>query len=105
MASTTVRIQAERKAQLEHLQIQWQHRYGTLPTQQELLGEVLDYVTVHREAFFSEAGWRPLSRSEADRLLDAVRVPDLGDPSRSITEDIDEAVYGLDAYERKMGRR
>lgn len=105
MKSTTVRLHPDRKAQLERLQAQWQRRYGQIPTQQDLLGEVLDYVTSHVEAFFREAGWRPLSSAEIVRIFDTVSVPDLGDPERSITEEIDEVVYGEGAFERKMGRR
>lgn len=103
MKSTTVRLDLAAKARLDHIQVEWQRRMGALPTQQDLLGKALEYAEADIVRFIDATAMRPWTREQIEQFFTDLP-PDVGDPKRSVVDDIDEVVYGHDAWERKMGR-
>ncbi len=86
---STVRIGDDAKERMRRLQDAWHRSRGQRPTQEELLDRCLAYLERHRNAFLSEAAWRPLDREEIDQLR-GLQVAS-GDHE---AYDIDEVVYG-----------
>lgn len=99
MATTTVRIDRQHKAHLERLRGEWRRRTGRAPTQQELLGHLLDYAGSHLDAIIDEMAWRPLTPEEIEAVFE--EAIDVGRPL-DLTTDIDATVYDWD---REMGNK
>ncbi len=74
---------------MRRLQDAWHETLGQRPTQEELLDRCLAYLERHRNAFLSEAAWRPLDREEIDRPR-SLQVSSGGDEGY----DLDDVVYG-----------
>lgn len=92
MATTPVRIRREDKARLERLREDITAATGKRRSQQELVGDVVEFAVRHREEFLAETAWRPFNQPEVDRWLKDVKnhkgwkaVP---------AEEINRVVYG-----------
>lgn len=79
------------------MQEKWRARTGQTPTQQELIGHLLDYAMRHAESIIDEASWRPLKEHEIEAVFQ--EAIDLGHPT-DLAKDIDETVYDEEGEDR-----
>lgn len=101
--TSTVRIEEADKDRLKRLQQAWKRLKGEAPSQKELVGKVLAYAEAHEEEFLADAAWRP--PTEAERAYWRRRIASLGGWEGPDATQVDEVVYGGEAYEEMMGRR
>jgi hypothetical protein len=99
MSSTTVRVHHRHKKRLEELQTQWRRKTGKAPTQQDILGHLLDHAATHLDQIIAEMEWKPLTNEEFEALC--AQAVDVGEPL-DLTTDIDDTVYDWD---REMGNK
>lgn len=92
MRSTSVRLDARTKSELDRFQAEASLRRGRRVSHAQLLAELLEFVR-EREAEFHGRAWKPFSKAEQRRFLRmGVRTG-----VRTRPEEIDEVLYGGEA--------
>jgi len=91
-ASETVRVSSHTKRVLEELRARLTLETGRRLSLQELVDAAVAVAARRRNELLRELGlWRPLSREEAERLLDELTIDaDVED----VEEDLDRVLYG-----------
>ncbi|HEX9817132.1 MAG TPA: hypothetical protein VGB18_09145 [Candidatus Thermoplasmatota archaeon] len=87
--TSPVRIEENHKATLARLRHEVALASGRQPSQQEVLGQTIEFALRHRDQFLRESTWKPLPEKDIQALLG--RAQPLG---RWGSEDIDDIVYG-----------
>ncbi len=97
--TTTIRVRLASKERVDRLRGHWHRLRGERLTQQEMVEKALAYVEDHMEAFATEQGWRPWTKSQFGRFVAFIEDIDKTGLPTDLSEDIDRYVYGPGADE------